>query len=279
MHAGNSLVQAATLRNIPQRPSISTRKSLDTISSELESMQESFEGLSDFTRPTSLSTRETNFPAPLDSKPDSIMRLSRDFRNRSIATETSSASKDGSLEASSYQTESNESWHSDSEANWTLPGGSIRHLKDLGQSQTLSEIPDESSTKGGGGGRGGGKVHRRTSVTFDDPPSTSLQQTKDKVMPAFIEQEEGEEEEGVKMPQPSSDVQVVLSSTGAAGDAQVASAVSVHQAADNTVSGFELPRSSEVFGDCSWNMLPLAIRSNLVEPAEEQSKYTQTTSS
>ncbi len=187
------------------------------------------------------------------------------------AAEMSLSSKEESTEESSR-----ESWHSDSEANWTLPGGSIRHYRDLGLSQTLSEFPYEAGGRDSGGDRGEGIYPRKTSVTFNEPPSSfGKTRSKDRLLPVTIREMsttslQEDDSERTRPSQPSAEAPHPIQHSGTVPSNDQAAVLSSTEVAKHY--GFELPRSLEVFGHCSWNLLPLAVRTNLVKPLREPSE-------
>ena len=262
------------------------KQQLDTISSLPQSTQDSFDCLSDSTRPTSPTNRETSItPILILPKPEgSVKADTRGDRYRANMANTSFAFKSESTAVSTCLTESNESWHSDSEANWTLPGGSVRQFnKDLGVSVTPSELAEKSSSKEGDrlglssvGGKREPGLQKRVSVSFMDLPSTDLkEQRKDYPLPTITKRNEGEAMvEVAKVSKLSARMDVSSSSSKEASDNMVSSIAPVQAPAEIVQNyDFELPRSSEVFGECSWNVLPLATRSNLVQPVEEQGEW------
>lgn len=151
-------------------------------------------------------------------------------------------------------TEDSDVWHSESEANWTLAGASLRNGRDIAQSQVLSEGPEFCGSET--------TAHRRPSVTFNDPLSASKVQ-KETMLP-FSEQEE----DGVMVQEelPTRDVSS-KSLEKVAVESQRLSAVSPDDPPPSFHEyGFLPARSVQVFGSCSWNLLPLAVNSSLVKP-------------
>jgi len=225
----------------------------------------------------------------------SLTADARGFRFRASSMgETNSAFKSESTAVSTcLTTESNESWHSDSEANWTLPGGSVRHYsKDLGVSLTPSELADKSCSREGDrpsssregdrlgvsmGGRRDHNLQKRVSVSFMDSPSSDLRdQIKDNPsLPTTVEQDKGEAKvEDAKTSKSLAAVTAVSSLEETSAKTISSNASFLPTPTEVTHSyGFELSRPMEIFGECSWNVLPLAVRCNLVPPIEEQSEW------
>lgn len=187
--------------------------------------------------------------------------------------------------------EGSDVWHSESEANWTLAGASVRNGKgDILQSQVLSEGAETGIGVGGEGGVASlslseqqqqQQTQRRPSVTFTDssllltspPPLAASRRLQREPLPPCSEREEADGEEGgVAAPQQQRDgpslsghalppVEKLLASSGGVGGA-------VGSPLTSPLEGEEFrflpPRSAEVFGECSWNALPLAVSTSQV---------------
>ena len=158
-----------------------------------------------------------------------------------------------------------DAWHSESEANWTLVEASFRNGRDISQSQVLSEGQDICYSDDVA-------AQRRPSVTFDEHLAGTKVQQKG-TLPPFSEGEEM---------QSSADLRPRMLPMGTGGVASsmppppsssppLPPAAPVSEA-DVQEYGFLPRRPTEVFGDCSWNALPLAISSNLVKAKEKRSE-------
>ncbi len=208
--------------------------------------------LYDSTLPTtSVSTRgrlPPAMPSPSGSEMPGKSGQGYEGLERSIVTEEGSPT--GGRRSHLFQSSrsgGSDVWHSESEANWTLVEGSFRNYKDVAQSQVLSDSIVN-------GEEGGALINRRASVTFDDPPVSPHKhlQLKETLSP-FLEQDESKLNPPIEAATPSNeDVGGVVS-----------------QEFSPYGLGFDVPRSTEIYGSCSWNILPLAVHSNLVGPERD----------
>ena len=180
----------------------------------------------------------------------------------------SSDGRDKSL--STATDDSNESWHSENEANWTLASGSIRRHRELGQSQTLSDIPDTNER---GEAIGGNMGDQWSSMASHDPSRVSLKHPPKELI--IWPSHEGEEE-SVKLSCVPSSYLVAPSPDDKDGGLSGCDFLDTKEHTNNNDignnGGFEFPRCCDVFGTCSWNVLPLATCSNLVQTEPETGK-------
>ena len=205
--------------------------------------------------------------------------------------------------------EDSDAWHSESEANWTLVmdrDASTRNGRDILQSQVLSEEGEGSASIGDSRGENFSCHQRRPSVTFEAPPPPSVTMPRGggvgerrEALPPFSEHEEEEGEgegEGAEprrkgiLPQLSIPPPTTPPPTSTRGKGHVTTPTS-HVTVpppgvdskgvvggvlgspppDAPVSGFLPPRPAEVFGVCSWNALPLATTSTLMQAMPDAS--------
>ena len=123
------------------------------------------------------------------------------------------------------------------------------------QSQILGEGLDMSRNEGAA-------TQRRASVTFSEPPLPSKGQKeplKDILSPFREQDEDGslaQRDFPAHAPPPSPPP--LEDATNEARDLE-------EEEATCKEYGFETPRRVEVFGSCSWNVLPLAVTTTLVE--------------
>lgn len=158
----------------------------------------------------------------------------------------------------SQSSEDSDVWHSESEANWTLAGASFRNGRDMVQSQVLSEGLDASYNES--------MTQRRASVTFSEAPILKAMKEglKDTLSPFREQDEEGSFVQTnlpasvSSLPPPLPEIAITQSSGVQATDPLDAGLVSRE-------CGFDPPRPIEVFGSCSWNTIPLAVASSLVQ--------------
>lgn len=249
-------LQLAPIRPVEvQRTKKKSFGTLSTLSSHTKSVQDSLDIFSD--RGTSFSVRgstaatSTTRGAAMDTSSESgtseesgghYKRGGRGLDRVELSTRRSQCQSEVDSDA----------WHSESEANWTLFEASLKQNNSTGEtSQILSTEAPPLSTEALPQNTEDGK--RRPSVTFDDVTTPFLPKLQKEVLSSFNEQEENKMD--------SKDVPI--GSPPGEGVAQ-GGVISPMDVPNSLVHGFHPPRPIEVFGACSWNVLPLAVGSNLV---------------
>ena len=221
----------------------SKRKSIGTIStlsSPTKSIACSSDSFSD--RDTTFSIHDSVVPAsngggatvtiPSDSESSEESRQ---------GSEEEVSIEDQSRKYQSQLTNDSDAWHSEGETNCTLAETSCKNSK---ESQVLSDNNNLINT-----------THRRLSVTFNDPPVS-----------AGLLKEEVSDKQDEDAPTPS-DLPVNVSPKEKVDMSYPIPSV---DSKDALPWGFYPPRPVEVFGSCSWNILPLAIRSNPMATEETE---------
>lgn len=179
----------------------------------------------------------------------------------------------------SQSSEDSDAWHSESEANWTLVEASFRNGRDIAQSQVLSEGLDPVAqsqdhldavsysqvlNEGLDVGHNGGTTQRRASVTFSELGLASKGQKemqKDTLSPFREQDEDGSL---IQTELPAS----VMSLSPASPESATSETPNLVMSEAMPICkeyGFDPPRPTKVFGACSWNTLPLAVSSSLVQ--------------
>ncbi len=249
-----------------KRKSIGT---LSTFSGPTKSISDSFGSFSD--RDTTFSVRDSTIaPSTAGAPPATSSSSSSSSSASSSSDEDSADESERSLGKSDWAgegrrlkktgyPEDSDAWHSESEANWTLVEASFRNGRDIAQSQVLSEGMDINYNEEVA-------TQRRPSVTFNE--QSVVQQ---EVLPPFSE---GEEEKSAvfRSGEEESPGTLLGATKGVASSLLPPPPLPIAEEVISQEYGFIPSRPAEVFGECSWNSLPLAIRSNLMEEKGKKSE-------
>ena len=148
-----------------------------------------------------------------------------------------------------------DSWHSESEANWTMVEASYNPMKDITQSQVLSSVDDEQKQSPNDHEHlSCSQQHSLSETPHAISPNLTLQH-KETLSP-FTEDED-------EMPS-----RRTLEATASGLQEESQQHGWEEASMEESAYGFESPRPVNIFGPSSWNSLCLAVNKNLVTQSE-----------